>query len=155
MRRKPSGSESVNNKPVTLTSYDRWHRGIRNYDWLHGVVPGATDIDAFIERRGRFLIIEGKRWFHGVWLPLGQQIALQQLVGVNDLTADTTFTVYLIGEEMADSDGEHEDVFHVMRFGRAAPAHRGRGGAFYPPALFEQSSRDDLRQLVRQWIEAA
>lgn len=135
----------------TLNDYDRWKRGLRNYEWLHGVVPGATDVDAFIERRGRFFLIEGKHWNHGVTLPVGQQIALQQLLRVNELTGLETFTVYLIGEELLGD--EDADVFHVMRFGRPAPSRTGAGGAYYPPALFEPAKRDDLRQLVRKWIE--
>lgn len=138
-------------EPRTLRDYDSWKRGLRNYDWLHGVVPGATDIDAFIERRGRFFLIEGKHWNHGVRLPVGQQIALMQLVAINELTGSDTFTVYLIGEEL---DGtEDADRFHVMRFGKAAPSRTNTGGAFYPPALFETSTRDDLRQIVRLWIQ--
>lgn len=144
-------------KQRTLNDYDTWHRGLRNYDWLQSVVPGATDVDFLTERHGSFLVFETKHWNHGVRVPIGQDIMLRQMDGIRAHTAHCEhecpecgpgyrpFSVYLVGEQLV-GEGEDEDRFHVMRFGRPVSLHQ-----LYPPALFEPSTRDDLRQLVRRW----
>lgn len=139
----------------TLNDYETWHRGLRNYEWLGNVVPGATDIDLLIERQARFLVMETKHWHRGVKVPIGQDIMLRQLDGIRAHKPGCTsecgcgdyrpFSVYLVGEQVVGED-EDADRFQVMRFGRPVPLHQ-----LYPPGLFEPSTRDDLRQLVRTW----
>lgn len=140
-----------------LRDHDKWARSLRNYGWLDQVVSGATDIDLLTERRAHFLILEGKTWDHGVRVPIGQDIVLRQLDGIRAHTPHCEgvcsdcgagyrpFTVYLVGEETVDVD-EDADRFHVMRFGRPVALRK-----LYPSSLFTDATRDDLRQVVRQW----
>lgn len=134
--------------PRTLRDYDKWSRGLRNYAFL-GAGSGASDLDFIRERQGRFLVLEGKTWSNGVRLPIGQQILLTRFVQLNRITDAVTFTVYLVGEELHEN--EDEDVFHVMRFGKPAPASTAPTGAYYPPGLFAPHTRESLSELVRRW----
>lgn len=141
----------------TLNDYETWKRGLRNYEWLHSVVPGATDVDLAVERQGRFLVFETKHWDHGVRVPIGQDIFLRQMDGLRAHVHGCEhacpecgpgyrpFSVYLVGEQVTGAD-EDTDRFHVMRFGRPVPLH-----TLYPPSLFQPNTRDDIRQLVRTW----
>ena len=138
----------------TLRDYDRWKRGLRNYEFL-GAGSGASDLDFVRERGGRFLVLEGKTWDHGVRLPVGQQILLTRLVAMNRITDSVTWTVYLVGEEISHGTDAGEDVFHVMRFGKPAPQSTGQSGAYYPPGLFAEHTRESLSELVRRWEERA
>lgn len=129
----------------TLRDYEAWKTSLRNFTWLHHVAPGATDLDVVIERRGHFLVLETKHWQEGVKVPLGQHILLAQL------SALEPFTVFLVGEK-AD-DGEDSQCFEVVPYLRYAPMARG-AFMLFPPSIFEPKTRDDMRQLVRQWITA-
>ena len=75
-----------------LRSYDQWQASIRNFEWLGDVASGAMDVDVLIERKGNFLVIEGKPWVKGVKMPYGQHKALYAL------SQQPKTRVYLVGE---------------------------------------------------------
>ena len=55
--------------------------GLRDYRWLGDALPGRvapTDLDALLERKGHFLVLEYKP--PGMPLPMGQRITLRSLV---------------------------------------------------------------------------
>lgn len=81
-------------KQASLRSFDEWSRSIRNYELLFGDTElQGTDVDMLMERRGHFLVLEGKPLIDGqVFLPLGQYIAFKALAAVPN------FTVFIVGE---------------------------------------------------------
>lgn len=87
-------------------------------------------------------MLETKHWQHGVRVPLGQHIALTQLSAVS------AFTVYLVGEV-----DEEDKPFRVVPYTLYAPLTQG-AYVLFPPSVFEPANKDDMRQLVRQWISA-
>lgn len=122
-----------------LRSYEEWQASVRNFEWLKGAAPGASDIDMLIERKGHFLVIEAKTWRKGVVMPYGQHRALYQLSELPN------FRVYLIGE-----DGE--DV-HVMLYDDApAPIYlRDRSASYWTPERFVKTTKSALADMVAAW----
>jgi hypothetical protein len=128
-----------------LRDYDKWANSLRNYDWIKDAVPGATDVDALIERNGKFLVIEAKHRYGdgGVIVPLGQHIALAALARRPD------FTVWLIGEPSEISAGEW---FSLHQYGTFSGIHLGNhNGRLFPADRFRALSLDALRDEVRSW----
>ncbi|MBZ5782267.1 hypothetical protein, partial [Klebsiella aerogenes] len=82
-----------------------------NFEWLADSVPGATDLDVFIERRGQFLVLETKAYSvgSGVRVPFGQYLALKALSALPE------FTVLLVGET------DDEDKFYVLNMEEREP----------------------------------
>ena len=77
-----------------MRDFNAWERSLKNFDWLKDSVPGATDLDVFIERRGHFLVMETKAYIPGVGVkvPFGQYLALKALAALDQ------FDVWLVGE---------------------------------------------------------
>lgn len=147
-----------------LREPERFAAGMHSFAWLKESVSGATDVDCQIERRGRFLIIEGKTWNPGgITVPLGQHIALTKqarlecvLPGAGLPVSYQPFSVYLVGEppkENAD-DGE-ATPYHVMRYGFTQPASKTSDGAWWPANRFELMTRAEVRAFVLAWWRTA
>jgi len=127
-----------------LRNFDEWERSLRNFDWLGDAVPGGMDLDFMVERKGNFLVIEGKPWWSGsggVSVPYGQHLALYRL------SRQENFRVYLVGEE--------GDLLHLLHYNDAPkPQVRRRAGkpeAWWPPERFIPTNRDGLRRILRGW----
>jgi hypothetical protein len=131
----------MSSDPSRLRNRDQFVKSLRSFQWLGETGSGATDLDFLMERRGQFLVLEGKHWDdgHGLYIPFGQHIALKQLALI------PAFTLYLVG------DGMGEDKFYVMRFGKAAPLGLIGTRCFYPKGLFDEVTADGLRTIVRDW----
>lgn len=117
---------------------EQFAASVHSFSWLGQDGRGATDLDFFREYRGRFLVMEGKRWHQGLQVPMGQHLALAQLCQLSE------FTVYLVGE----TDG---DTFYLLEYGRTAPLHTNQRGAYYPGSVFTAKTVPEMRELVRAW----
>lgn len=122
-----------------LRSYEDFAKSVRDFGWLSGVVPGAMDVDVLIERKGQFLVIEGKPWRNGVLLPYGQHKALYALSKLDN------FRVYLVGEDK-------DDVYVALYNGAPAPAYlRQSSSSLWPAERFVPTNKDGLAKLVKVW----
>jgi len=127
-----------------LRSYESFKDSLRCFEWLDGVVPGASDIDLLIERHGHFLVIEAKPAFNGVRVPHGQHIALLAL------SNQPNTTVLLVGETS-------KDKFLVSDYLTATPVtvkYNGRLVAYWPPETLESVDLKGLQDKVRKWWDA-
>lgn len=126
-----------------MRDFESWSRSLQNFEWLHGCVPGATDFDFVVERRGRFLVCEFKPYADGVRMPFGQYLALAALSAIEE------FDVYLVGQSE-----RFPDRYYITRVGDRDPVISGpRRPVWYPPKRFIRSTQDSLRDLVREWFE--
>lgn len=127
-----------------LRSYDEFSRSVRNFAWLKGAAPGASDVDLLIERHGKFLVLEAKPFEDGVVMPYGQHLALTALAEVPG------FTVYLVGEDS-------EENARLANYGTQRPKvtfkrpSDGRTMVVWKPRQFRKLTRDELRGLVSAW----
>jgi hypothetical protein len=132
-----------------LRDFDGWEKSLRNFEWIDGVAPGATDLDLVIEKNGHFLVIEDKPFHDGVSVALGQHIALSALVRLD------AFTVILQGRcEDDESAASEAKPFRWVEYGTFPPLDRG-AHRFFPGGLFAKADEDDMRQLVRRWVAYA
>lgn len=120
---------------------------LRNFhSWLaQAGVPGAMDIDAFLERRGKFLVLEAKPFDSaaGVVMPLGQYIALSALA------EERNFTVVLVAE-----DGPDVRVVQLLNARRLDGLANGRKAVVFPPDAFPAPvSKTQLGAWVRGWYD--
>jgi hypothetical protein len=125
-----------------IRNFDTFSKSLRNFhDWLGDAVPGAMDVDFFVERKGQFLVVELKPWTRGVVLSYGQHLALYRL------SCAPGFRVYIAGE-----DGE--DV-HVALVNDAPKPEftrsRGRVEAWWRPERFMPVGREGLKHIVKSW----
>jgi len=127
----------------TLRSYANWATSVRNFEWLMDSVSGAMDVDCLIERRGHFLVVEGKPWNNGVNLPYGQHRALYAL------SQQPRTRVYLVGEKPKD------DVLHVACVNTSPkPVFvRGTNQVWWKPETFTPTTRELFVLMVRAWWE--
>lgn len=129
----------------SIRDFDKWSNSLRNFEWLTDSLPGATDIDVFIERKGNFLILETKEWGknYGIRIPFGQYLALMALTKIPQ------FTVILIGETKDPDEMYWLDLRE----------HDGRkyrtGPVLYPHTLFESVNRERLQEMVEHWYSSA
>lgn len=126
-----------------MRDYEAWQQSLRDYEWLQGVVPGAMDIDVFIERRGHFLVLETKPWTNGVNVGFGQHLALAALA------AEESFDVYLIGEAPA------KGALYIVRYDDREPVKKGTRPVWFPPRRFQRMDKEGLRVLVGSWYAEA
>lgn len=127
-----------------IRNFAKFQDSLRNFQWLNGVAPGAMDVDCLIERKGNFLVFEGKEWQGGVVVPYGQHLALYRL------SQQPQFRVYLVGED--------DDQLHLMMYNDApAPVirRRGRATAWWPPSRFIPTTKEQLARLVKAWWKDA
>jgi hypothetical protein len=74
-------NEPLRGCPTCLTKVTETQLGLRDYRWLQDALPGRVapmDVDAMLERKGRFLVLEFKP--QGAPLPMGQRLTLKALV---------------------------------------------------------------------------
>lgn len=128
-----------------MRDFEKWHKSLRNFEWLADAgISGGMDIDLFIERRGRFLVIEGKPWTNGVNVGFGQYLALEALA------KEEAFDVYLVGEV------EKGDALHVLRLGDKPPILKQTRPVWYPPRRFMRLTKPGLADLISGWyLEAS
>lgn len=106
------------------------------------------------ERRGNFLILEGKPLIDGqVILPLGQYIALRALAAVPN------FTVYIVGEGAQVSRARRGAfaIASVRDLPRNLVQRRWSGvrSVVIPSSLLEPVSVTGLRNTLKRWWEEA
>jgi hypothetical protein len=131
-----------------LRNFEAWQQSVRNFEaWLKGTkAPGAMDVDALIERRGQFLVFEGKPWTNGVSFGYGQHLALQALAKVEN------FTVYLIGES---DDGTRWLMPYSESAKPITSRKNGKLTVWWQPKCFLPVDTDYLKKLVDRWWDAA
>lgn len=120
--------------------------GIRDFQsWMGNAVPGAMDVDCLVERRGHFLVLEGKpRKGDRIEISKGQHIALSALAKLDP------FTVYIVGEpsgratKFAVADlSELQTPDYTMG--------KGPFGFYVTKRPWRLLSREELRELARAW----
>lgn len=134
----------MTDNPELMRDYEAWKSSLRNFAWLANVVPGATDIDVFIERRGSFLVIETKPWLDktGVRLPFGQYLALTALAALPQ------FTVLLVGETDTDR-------LYVLNIEDKAGVKNSTRPVWYKSSDFTRMTQAGLAEMVAGWYEEA
>lgn len=124
-----------------MRDFDKWSESIRNFEWLADAAPGGMDVDCLIERKGKFLVFEGKPWRKGVVLPWGQHRALVELAKVPN------FRVFLVGEA-------GERIFLAEVATAPKPAYmRNSSQALWHPDSFMETTKPLMAQFVRDWWE--
>lgn len=94
-----------------IRSFERFLQSLRSHDWLKGVVPGATDIDAMVHHAAtkRHLFIEGKhRDGPSIWMPYGQYL------GFRDLEEVPTITVWVVAEDTTSKRPGEVPGYHLL-----------------------------------------
>ena len=127
-----------------LRNFDNWSKSLQNFDWLKQATTGATDIDVFIERHGRFIFIEGKEWRkdYGLEVPYGQHKALYTL------SKQPNTTVYLVGETPAAT------IYVANVALSPKPEYiRSRRTVWWRAQTFQPVSKDDFTATIREWWE--
>lgn len=129
-----------------LRSYDEWSKSLRNFEsWLGDAAPGAMDVDALIERRGKFLFLESKPWQGvGIAMGLGQYLALSALSELEGVS------VWLVGE----TGGDERFVLDVKP-GAQKIRRLGRTHAWWGAEAFDRVTVEQLQERVREWWEEA
>ena len=135
----------MTNNGQIMRDFEAWEKSIRDFSWLSEAVPGATDIDVFIERRGKFLVLETKRYVPGTGInvPFGQYLALQAL---SDLPE---FDVWLVGEP---DDG---DSLYVLGLGERTPKKVRTSPVWYKARQFAKTDKAGLGIMCKSWFDEA
>ena len=137
-----------------LRNFEQWQASLRNFDWVAGAgVSGACDVDLMLERKGRFLFIEGKpREGPQIYVPLGQWIALRELSTLPHVS------VWLVAEDERAKEEDTLNHYSVFRFFGSARYHKDglRNGQkqavlYTDTRTVEHVSLTELQALVREW----
>lgn len=128
-----------------MRDYDAWTKSIKDFRWLAEAVPGATDLDVFIERKGKFLVLETKRYVegNGVNVPFGQYLALQAL---SDLPE---FDVWLVGEP------DEGDALYVLGLGEREPTKVRTQPVWFKHRQFIKTDKTGLGLMCKDWFDEA
>lgn len=127
-----------------IRDWEKFEGTLRDYaSWLGTAVPGASDLDMVVERRGKFLVLETKPWSNGVNVGFGQYLMLHALSEIEQ------FDVYIVGE------APKTKALYTMRMNGTPPVKKGVRPVWYPPKRFTRMSRDGLREMVQLWYEEA
>ena len=88
-----------------LKSSELFQKSLKNFDWLNEVGLKGTDFDYVYEKNGRYLILEGKFIYEGIfWINFGQHTAIKRMtekngyafyVGINKDNFDEVYVVNL------------------------------------------------------------
>lgn len=140
-----------------MRAFDQWQRSLRNFDWVAGAgVTGASDVDLMLERRGRFLFLEGKpREGPQIYVALGQFIALRALAG------QPNTEVWLVAEDehaKQDVTLRRYSLLVVqpgMRYHKEGWRSGQKQAVFYTDGTFEHLTLPELQAKVRQWWEGS
>lgn len=123
----------------SMRSFEQWESSVRNFEWVQGAIPGATDLDMLVERNGNFLILESKTMEgSGVNVPFGQYLALNALAKV------PKFQVMLVGE------GPKGGWFRYW-LSPDSGIRNGTRPVWFPKDWFTRIGKDDLREELRAW----
>ena len=127
-----------------MRSFEDWSKSLRNFEWLADSVPGATDLDVFIERRGSFLVIETKNYSvgSGVRVPFGQYLALKALAALPQ------FTVYLVGA----LEGNPERLY-MLNLADREPTKVRTGPVWFKVRQFQATTKAGLAETCKAWWE--
>ncbi len=128
-----------------MRSFDAWSKSLRNFEWLSESVPGATDLDVFIERKGRFLVLETKTYSpgSGVRVPFGQYLALRALATLEP------FDVWLVGET------EDPDKLYWLDLGSREPTKIRTAPVWFKTRQFQRTSKAGLAEMAKGWFQDA
>ena len=128
-----------------MRDFDAWKASLKNFEWLANAVPGATDLDVFIERRGQFFVLETKAYSigSGVRVPFGQYLALKALCALPE------FTVYLVGET------DDPDKFYVLNMADREPTKIRTQPVWYKTRQFERTTKEGLAIKATEWYKEA
>lgn len=127
-----------------MRDFDAWERSLKNFEWLSDSVPGATDLDVFIERKKQFLVIETKHYSvgSGVRVPFGQYLALKALSEL------PSFTVYLVGELEGNADR-----LYVLNLADREPTKVRTGPVWFKTRQFQATTKSGLAEMCKAWWE--
>lgn len=128
-----------------MRDFDAWSRSLKNFEWLSEAVPGATDLDVFIERRGHFLVLETKHYSvgSGVRVPFGQYLALKALAALDE------FDVYLVGET------DDPDVMYVLNLAEREPTKIRTAPVWFKSRQFQRTNKEGLAIMCAEWFKEA
>jgi len=128
-----------------MRSFDAWEKSLKNFEWLSEAVPGATDIDVFIERKGRFLILETKSYQagSGIRVPFGQYLALKALAALEP------FDVWLVGET------DDPNKLYWLDLGSREPTKVRTAPVWFKHRQFQRTTKDGLAIMAKEWFSEA
>lgn len=128
-----------------MNDFDAWKKSLKNFEWLSEAVPGATDLDVFIERRGRFLVLETKAYVPGVGVkvPFGQYLALKALSDLEE------FDVILVGET------DDPDKLYWLDLSARQPTKIRTAPVWFKPRQFARTSKEGLAIMAKEWFKEA
>ncbi len=128
-----------------MRDFGAWQQSLRNFEWLSTAVPGATDLDVFIERRGHFLVLETKHYSvgSGVRVPFGQYLALKALAALDE------FDVWLVGET------DDPDVLYWLDLGSREPIKIRTAPVWFKCRQFQRTSKEGLGIMAKEWFKEA
>lgn len=128
-----------------MRDFDAWQKSLKDFSWLKDHVPGATDLDVFIERRGKFLVIETKAYSpgSGVRVPFGQYLALKALADLPQ------FDVWLVGET------DDEDRMYWLDLGAREPTRVRTAPVWFKSRQFVRVDKSVLAEMCKEWFQDA
>ena len=128
-----------------MRDFDAWEKSLKNFEWLKDAVPGATDLDVFIERRGKFLVMETKTYVKGVGVkvPFGQYLALKALAQLDQ------FDVWLVGET------DDPDTLYILNMASTMPTMIRTSPVWFKWRQFTRTTKEGLAILAKEWFKAA
>ena len=128
-----------------LRDFAAWERSLKNFTWLSDAVPGATDLDVFIERLGHFLVLETKHYSpgSGVRVPFGQYLALKALADLDE------FDVFLVGET------DDEDKLYVLNLAEREPTRVRTAPVWFKSRQFTRTTKEGLAIQCKAWFAEA
>ncbi|MGZ4518817.1 MAG: hypothetical protein ACXVGB_00165 [Mycobacteriaceae bacterium] len=128
-----------------MRSFKEWQASLRNFEWLSDSVPGATDLDVFIERRGHFLVIETKHYSigSGVRVPFGQYLALKALADLPE------FDVWLVGET------DDPERLYWLDLGSREPTKARTTPVWFKSKQFTRVDKHALGSMAKGWYQDA
>ena len=140
-----------------VRDFEGFKASLRCFDYLDGVLPGASDIDLLCEVDNRFLVLEGKpREGPQVWVPYGQWRALLALAG------QAAFTVWLVADDQKAKQDETVSRYALLRLTTDlepdVPCRRHNGVksvAFFTDHRFEHLTLSGLQDCLLEWRDAA
>ena len=136
-----------------LRTYEAFVRSLRSFDWLEDTdVSGACDVDLMLERRGRFLFIEGKpREGPRIHVPIGQWIALRTLSSLPGVD------VWVVAEDDHAKEDDTLPRYSVLtvrpdlRYHTDGYRNGQKQAVFYTDKTFTHVTLRDLQQMVNEW----
>lgn len=129
----------------TMRDYAAWQQSLKNFEWLTGAVPGASDLDLICERRGHFLVIETKNYSvgSGIRVPFGQYLMLDALAKLPQ------FDVWLVGET------DDPDTLYWLDLASSVPVRIRTSPVWFKYRAFRRLSKTGLADMAHGWFKEA